>query len=85
MALKKSDYQSALDAQYACNLGAVARALVRILDKMEPDMQATVAQAEHPIVRMYVEQLMHLSKGLSYSKAYNACFDIAKGRDNDNG
>lgn len=80
--LTRADYDSAILAQSACNLGALVSRLHLILQKMRAEVPyGTTKQAEHPIVRMYVEQLMHLSGGLNYEKAYNACFNKAKGKE----
>jgi hypothetical protein len=80
--LTKKDYQDALDVQSACNLGAVVHSFSRVMNKIQAtareEMHGTDWINEHPITRMYVEQLVHLSKGTSYNTAYDACSILAK-------
>lgn len=71
------DYEMALLSQGACNLGALVRSLAEVMKKLWAeagrDKKGTDWVNQHPIVRLYVEQLQHLSAPCDYSKAYEVC------------
>lgn len=82
---QKRPYQNALMAQGACNLGALVLTLVDDLGtiRTEPAFNGSDYLAQHPVVRLYLEQLAHLS-GITiddernpYSKAYDICQERA--------
>jgi len=72
MPLTVKDYHDAIYVQSAVNLRAIARSLALVMEKMEGD---TNAVNQHPIVRLYLEQMIHLNHGglgdsESYLRAY---------------
>ena len=72
--LTARDYRNALLAQSACNFGALVNALKDVLEKIQDEaLFGSAAQAEHPIVRLYLEQLMHLGCKTRYFKAHAIC------------
>lgn len=60
--LTPKDYKDAIDVQDACNLSGVVHELSRVLPRIRAEVQDTDAINTHPIVRMYVDKLCHLSK-----------------------
>lgn len=86
--LRKSDYQGALDAQSACNLSGIVRTFAsvteRICEEARRSNQGTDFVNNHPICRLYAEQILNLSGGgtgkyETYSDAYAACEKGASG------
>jgi len=75
--LTAKDYQDAIDVQSACNLGAVVHSFSRVMEKIQATArelnEGTEWINEHPITRLYVEQLKHLSIKTSYNYAYDQC------------
>ena len=81
--LSYHDYQLALDSQTACNLSGIVHAFSAVLSKIWKEARregsGTLGVNEHPISRLYAEQIAHLSgAGLTsdtdgYSKAYKIC------------
>lgn len=68
LGLRRSDYQRALDSQSACNLGAIVKALASVVDRIWATERAfkcggTDWVNTHPIMRLYAEQISHLSGG----------------------
>lgn len=89
LGLRRSDYQRALDSQSACNLGAIVKALASVVDRIWATERAfkcggTDWMNTHPIMRLYAEQISHLSgggmcsNGDTYSTASDACEAGAK-------
>lgn len=84
-ALTQRDYQNAIYSQMACNLVAIVNSLADVLNRIKEDNPDSESINRHPIVRLYVEQLVHLSgSGIttnneSYSKAYNEVWEKASG------
>lgn len=80
-----ADFADALAVQSACNLSGVvfsfARVMQRICNEAHAKGYGTEWKNRHPIVRMYTQQIAHLScAGLllddeanPYSKAYAEC------------
>lgn len=68
------DYQVALNVQSASNLSAVVYSWSRIMENICREAQrlneGTQWKNEHPINRLFAEQVMHLTGGCEYSKAY---------------
>jgi hypothetical protein len=58
-------YQRALDAQYACNAGAILKTLANDLDEIWDEARrmghGTEYVAKHPVVKMYLHQAAHLA------------------------
>ena len=83
--LTQRDWQNALDAQSACNIGGLAHDMTEVISRIreESDCTGTDYVNEHPIVVLYVTQMIWLSMGsispdpaegrLSYSRAYTLC------------
>ena len=86
--LKPKNYRNALDAQSAINLSGVvhefSRVISEIWDEAHKIGEGTSWVNEHPISRLYAEQIAHLSGGVacvhggSYDPAYAACVEGAK-------
>lgn len=82
----------ALDVQCACNLGGVSRsfadALAAVWTEAQRTHQGTTWVNQHPIVRLYTEQIAWLSGAgvlsdtgpVSYSDAYAWCTRVAGGQ-----
>jgi hypothetical protein len=78
--LTKKDYQDALNVQSACNLSGViksfAEVMKKIFDEGFNEHKGTDWINQHPICRLYAEQIAFLtgsgtpSNGESYRKAY---------------
>jgi len=78
--LTPHDYQSALDAQSACNLSGLVFSFASVIKRIWAEARAgghgTDWVNRHPISRLYAEQIMHLAAGYSddsYTKAYDTC------------
>jgi len=81
--LTASDYQFALDSQSACNLSGIVHALSRVISKISFEArekgEGTDYVNQHPICRLYAEQITHLTgAGLSdennsYYEAHRMC------------
>lgn len=78
------DFADAIAVQNACNLSGVvfsfSRVMQRICNEASAKGHGTEWKNRHPIVRMYAEQIAHLSgagmpsdEGCSYSKAHAEC------------
>ena len=69
----KLDYQNAIYVQSACNLSGVVHSLSEVLPRIWNEARTsgggTANVNEHPIVRLYAEQITHLSRGLDYFDA----------------
>lgn len=64
MAIKRTAWQQALDAQCACNLSGLVHFLVRVLDELRANgINDTDALNTHPVVRLVVAQMAHLAYG----------------------
>ncbi len=77
-ALTSKDYTDAIHSQNACNLSGIVHSLSRVLPAIWEDSNGTEEVNNHPIVRMYAEQIAFLSSGIEYSNAYNICDCRAK-------
>jgi hypothetical protein len=87
--LQPSDYANALHAQSACNLSGIvfsfARVMQRICNEANAGGHGTDWKNHHPIVRLYAEQIAHLSGAgqpdggpVSYHEAYKVCTERSK-------
>lgn len=64
MAISKLTWRQALDSQSACNLSGLAHFLVRVLDELRANgINGTDDLNTHPIVKLVVAQMAHLSFG----------------------
>lgn len=77
--------QSALDVQSACNLSGVARSFGEVMMALRalPECTGTEWANHHPVARLFAEQIVYLTGGNdfeSYSKAYDACTELAAGK-----
>lgn len=82
--LTARDWSNAMDAQSACNLGGVSRSLAEVIPKIRATLEAegtpvnTTSVNQHPIVRLYAEQIIYLSGGgVGDSESYSKAYDIA--------
>ena len=76
--LTKHHYQDALLVQSACNLSGVVISLSELMPFIRGECNSTTEVNEHPIVQMFVAQLLWLSYGQStnqekYDVAYEHC------------
>lgn len=83
--ITKEDYQRAVDSQCACNLGALLNTLAHgteerpsLISKIwaevrEGNCNSTDTVNQHPIIRLYAEQIMFLSSKRGYSEARDYC------------
>ena len=81
-ALSKEDYAAALGSQTACNLGALIHSFDRVIIKLQYEARifshGTDWINQHPITRLYAEQIAFLSSPRNYSEAANICETNAK-------
>ena len=83
--LRKDDWQRAWDSQNACNIVALSSTLADITKRL---IRAGLSSREinnHPVVRLYVTQIAHLSFGAvmpmgAYEDAYNRCLEMIDGK-----
>ena len=77
MGLTTKDYQRALDSQSACNASGLIHSLNETLEQIWEEArekgEGTDWVSGHPIVRLYAEQLMWLSRKTDYFEAYRVC------------
>jgi hypothetical protein len=77
MPVTKADFQAALNSQSACNLSGIvfafAEIMQRICDEANEKGHGTDWKNNHPICRLFAEQISHLSAGTSYFAANDAC------------
>lgn len=71
--IAKKHWQAALDVQSACNLSGVvfsfAEAMHAICDEQNELREGTAWKNEHPIARLFAEQIAHLTRGREYFEA----------------
>jgi hypothetical protein len=83
--LDKKDYQDAINVQDACNLSGVVKSLARVMDKIWDEARegnrGTDWVNRHPIVRLYIEQLVYLNHGgMGDSDSYQSSYAMVKKR-----
>jgi len=81
--LTKKDYQTAIDIQSASNLSGVVNSLNQIMPRIwkeaRSQLKGTDWVNQHPICRLFAEQIYHLSgagipsNAQSYEAAYSYC------------
>jgi hypothetical protein len=81
--LTPHDYQSALDANSACNLSGIVHSFSSVMTRLWNEARALGKGTDwvnrHPIARLYAEQVAHLtgsgitSNANSYSEAHDIC------------
>jgi len=75
--LSKDDHEEALISQTACNLGALVHSFNRVITKLQFEARifghGTDWINQHPITRLYAEQIMFLSSKRDYSEAASYC------------
>lgn len=80
--ITKDDYQKALDSQSACNLSGIIHSfsdiLRRVWEEARHNGKGTDWVNEHPICRLFAEQISHLSKECDYMNAYTFCEEHAQ-------
>ena|SRR5210317_1086581 len=67
------DYQNAIHSQSACNLTGLINELSRVLPAIWAECGDTDAVNSHPIVKLYAEQIAHLSRDIEYPSAHSIC------------
>ncbi len=77
----KREYEMALLSQSACNLSGLvhhlSKAMGLIWEEATEQEQGTDYVNNHPIVRLYVEQMSFLCRA-DYSKSYQACLERSR-------
>ena len=78
--MEAREYQKALDVQSACNLRGVLHSMLEVAQKVREEGGTW----DHPILRMYAEQVSFLTGGTSmesYQHAYQQCEEkVSEGR-----
>lgn len=81
-AVNEKDYAFAIYSQTACNLGALVHGFERVVIKLQAQAHAeghgTDWINEHPICRLYAEQIAHLTRKTDWNTAYDEC--VLKGK-----
>jgi hypothetical protein len=77
----KREYEMALLSQSACNLSGLvhhlSKAMELIWEEAREQGQGTDYVNNHPIVRLYVEQMSFLCRA-DYSKSYQTCLETGR-------
>ncbi|MDH4258606.1 MAG: hypothetical protein OEV50_07305 [Candidatus Aminicenantes bacterium] len=77
----RKEYEMALLSQSACNLSGLVHhlstAMELIWEEARGQGQGTGYVNNHPIVRLYIEQMSFLCRA-DYSKSYQACLERSK-------
>ena len=77
-----NDYQAAIDVQNGCNLSGIVFSFARVMQKICNEAcvehHGTDWKNNHPIARLYAEQIMFLTSGRDYSDAADECEAKAK-------
>jgi hypothetical protein len=77
----KREYEMALLSQGACNLSGLAHSLSQAMELIWEEAteqgQGTDYVNNHPIVRLYVEQMSFLCRA-DYSASYRTCLERSK-------
>jgi len=80
--LTKDDYKLAIDVQSACNLSGVVFSFSRVMNKIckeaEKNKHGTDWKNNHPICRLFAEQIYHLTREKDYFEAHNECDNFLK-------
>lgn len=80
-ALTADDYQTALDVQSGCNLSGIIHSFSRIISKVweeaKENHKGTDWVNEHPICRLFAEQISHLTRNRNYNEAHDFCQEHA--------
>jgi len=89
--LTKRDWQNALDVQSASNMSGVVTSFNDVIGRIrcEPDYSGSDYTARHPIVIMYLNQMLWLSLGaimpeavgegrIGFGEAYTKCLQMAE-------
>lgn len=75
--LTERDYQNAVCSQNACNLSGIvfefARVMQKICNEAQREGHGTKWRNNHPIARLYAEQITHLTGGRDWKEAFVAC------------
>lgn len=64
----RKDYEAALQVQSAANLRAVLRSMTDIADRAD--------RHDHPVLRLFAEQVMFLTGGMGDHTSYAAAYHI---------
>ena len=75
--LTKRDYENALQSQNACNLSGVAHSLSEVLPRIWNESNGTTEVNQHPIVRLYIEQMAFLANR-DYFESEKICRERAE-------
>jgi len=60
MPLTKHDYERALLSQSACNASGLIHTMSELVPRIREETNSTDGVNNHPILRLYIEQLSHL-------------------------
>ena len=71
--IEPKHYREAFTSQNACNLSGVVLSFARAIEDLNRQGKGTDWINNHPICRLYAEQIMHLTNGREYSEAYTIC------------
>jgi len=75
--IKPSSYKDAVLSQSACNLSGIVFSFARIMEDICKEAQenghGTKWKNEHPICRLFAEQILHLTSGKDYNEACAEC------------
>lgn len=66
--ITRKDYEDALQVQSACNLRAVLRSMTDVADRAD--------RHDHPVLRLYAEQVISLTGGMGDQASYGRAYDI---------
>ena len=76
MPLELKDYENAILVQSAVNMKGITRSLADVLLKIDG---STETVNKHPIVRLYLEQMIHLNHdGLGDTQSYLEAYTVVE-------
>ncbi len=73
MAKEPIMYDDALAVQSACNLSGVVQSFATHIRKIVKEGKGTDYVNNHPVSRLFAEQISHLTRNKDYSDAYKEC------------
>ena len=80
--LSANDYEGAIFAQSACNLSGFVYGFSKVMSRINAEARELGKGTDwinnHPICRLYAEQITHLTQGKNYNEAYNECEERSK-------
>lgn len=80
--LSPEDYKDAIFVQSACNLSGLVHGFSRVMSRINAEARTLGKGTDwinnHPICRLYAEQVYHLTRNTAYHTAYDECEERAK-------